>query len=209
MKRVLFIILFFSFASFLFPEEIDLNADNVNKETFVLLSIEDQYASYINSFSELMDPMMKPNNWAWIMVLQQGRDLLPYIDETLSSINFSNKYHKPYDSTLDCLYFLFSSLMQQQLLSEYERQQYMNIVISKIGEMLLEYPVIDGSIRITTSLYYVLEPLDSNLNDWEDWLFYFEDKLGIDITMGNLNQQWEDIKPGFAPWQKNAWKTQE
>ena len=60
--------------------------DNGGKE-FSTLTLEEQYTSYINSFAHRPFVLEQPMIWALRMIKQYGREILPYLNNSI--INFS------------------------------------------------------------------------------------------------------------------------
>lgn len=191
MKRI--IIMFFNvfFVFFIFSEDMNLWCNFNGADQFASLTLEEQYRSYINSFKDIQDPRTQPHKWALRMVKQYGRDVLPYLDETLKTFSINHKYRKPYDSTLDCIYWLFDYLIESNTITEDERLAYINIIETKIGEYLFEYRIIDGTVRGANGILLALEYQGDFLNA-RYLKSYYEDLYGIEIEMGDLRSMWED-----------------
>lgn len=174
-----------------FSEEMNLWCNDHGAEQFATLTLEEQYRSYINSFKDIPDPRTQPHTWAASMIKQYGRDVLPYLDETLKTLSLSHKYRKPYDSTLDCVHWLFEYLIESNTITEEERLNYIEIMKGKIGEYLLEFRIIDGTVRAACGCLIDL----GYEGDFQYALYikdYFENLYGIEIEIGDLGSMWEE-----------------
>ncbi len=105
-KYLAAILVFFTFTT-LCAEEMNLWCNDNGAEEFATLTLEEQYLSYINSFKDIRDVREQPMKWAKRMVKQYGRDVIPLMNETISSSSFDHLLKEPYDSTWTCLYYLF------------------------------------------------------------------------------------------------------
>ena len=88
-------------------KEMNLWCNDKGAEEFASLALEEQYTSYINSFKDIRDVREQPMKWAKRMVKQYGRDVIPLMNETISSSSFDHLLNEPYDSTWTCLCYLF------------------------------------------------------------------------------------------------------
>ena len=168
-------------------EEMNLwsNDDIDAFDKFASLSVEEQYSSYINSFKDIQDVREQPNTWAKRMISQYGRDVIPLMNETISSSSFDHLLNEPYDSTWTCLYYLFIRFIERQLFTEIERQLYIQLIQTKMDNYVLKFRKVDKTLYCGIALLYTFGiDLDSLP---EELQVYYEQRLSIqDIVIGNF-----------------------
>ncbi len=175
-------------------QAMDLYTDDFDAfDVFKNLSLEDQYTSYIETFRHVKDPRYRPVPWARLLVEQNGRDILPFIEKDLESSNLNFVYRKPYDRILGLIAYILNDLDDVNLLTIEDKNKYCLIYEEKIEEYVEENKVIDGTIRFAMGCITVFGTVP-------DYLFgnsksikeYYEKKLGITgIIAGDLNSMWE------------------
>ena len=191
------ILLFFTFTT-LCAKEMELYKNFDGAEEFATLTVEEQYNSYINSFKKIKDPMTQPSKWAYRMVEQYGREVLPYFNNTLYQLNLDNVYRKPYDSTFTCLYWLIRSFLNENIFTEDEKELYAQFLINKVDAYLLKYRIVDRTVYyVYVSIYDIYERILKRVGTvkWDGWEKFKEDKekqLGISLEMGDMTKMWED-----------------
>ena len=85
-KKLLLIFLFFFITWSLYAKEMDLYKNYDGDEEFSTLTLKEQYTSYINSFIDKGLIKEQPMKWAFRMVRQYKRDILPYLNNYLNDI---------------------------------------------------------------------------------------------------------------------------
>ena len=65
-------------------KEMDLYKNYDGDEEFSTLTLKEQYTSYINSFINKGLILEQPMSWAYMMVDQHGRDILPYLNNSIT-----------------------------------------------------------------------------------------------------------------------------
>ena len=185
-KTLMILLLTFIFIS-ISAEEMNLwsNDDIDAFDKFASLSVEEQYSSYINSFKDIQDVREQPNTWAKRMISQYGRDVIPLMNETISSSSFDHLLNEPYDSTWTCLYYLFIRFIERQLFTEIERQLYIQLIQTKMDNYVLKFRKVDKTLYCGIALLYTFGiDLDSLP---EELQVYYEQRLSIqDIVIGNF-----------------------
>ena len=193
MKKLLATILVFLTFTALCAEEMELWCNDSGASEFYMLTVEEQYNSYINSFKKIKDPREQPMKWANRMVKQYGREVLPYFNRTLETLTLDHVYKKPYDSTMCCISYLAHSFMNTCILTENEKKLYAQIIESKIQLYLLKYGIFDRTVIVAAATMIELD--ESYDIPWRDKLKIkaeYEKKLGIEIEMGDMTKMWED-----------------
>jgi len=193
MKKLLAAILVFLTFTALCAEEMELWCNDSGASEFYMLTVEEQYNSYINSFKKIKDPMTQPSKWAHRMVKQYGREVLPYFNKTLETLSLDYVYKKPYDSTLSCIYWLILKLLNNSILTENEKELYAQILIDKADMYIYKNKIVDRTIYFAYVCVDNLVPFDDT--DWIGWEEFKEEKeqqLGIEIEMGDMTKMWED-----------------
>ena len=191
-KKIAIILLILLFAG-LNAKEMELWCNDRGAEEFATLTVEEQYTSYINSFKKVMDPREQPMKWAYRMIDQYGREVLPYFNRTLETLTLDHVYKKPYDSTMRCISYLAHSFMNSSILTENEKKLYAQIIESKIQLYLLKYGIFDRTVIVAAATMIELD--ESYDIPWRDDFKIkaeYEKKLGIEIEMGDMTKMWED-----------------
>ena len=150
------ILLFFTFTT-LCAKEMELYKNFDGAEEFATLTVEEQYNSYINSFKKIRDPREQPMKWAYRMVEQYGREVLPYFNRTLETLTLDHVYKKPYDSTMRCISYLVHSFMNTCILTENEKKLYAQIIESTIQLYLLKYGIFDRTVIVAAATMIELD----------------------------------------------------
>ena len=186
------ILLFFTFTT-LCAEEMNLWCNDSGASEFYMLTVEEQYNSYINSFKKIKDPREQPMKWANRMVKQYGREVLPYFNRTLETLTLDHVYRKPYDSTIRCIQWLLNAFINNDILSENEKKLYTQILKDKIDLYIMKYKIIDGTVTVGYGNIRILdETYPFPWNAMEELKAEFESFLGIEIKMGDKLSTWED-----------------
>lgn len=195
MKKLIYVVLIIGLFK-LSAEEMQLYKNFSGYQQFLTLTAQEQFYSIVNSFKEhSSSPQL--GKWVSGMVRTWGREILPYVNETLLYTDWNHKYREPKDGTLEIYWYIFADLNEQQLLTEEERQLYIVIIKSKIKEYILKYRVIDGTVRlgysILNNLAYKWE--QEEYIDSEVLKSYYEKELGITgIVAGNMDTTF-DVTP--------------
>lgn len=195
MKKLIYVVLIIGLFK-LSAEEMQLYKNFSGYQQFLTLTAQEQFYSIVNSFKEhSSSPQL--GKWVSGMVRTWGREILPYVNETLLYTDWNHKYREPKDGTLEIYWYIFADLNEQQLLTEEECQLYIVIIKSKIKEYILKYRVIDGKVRlgysILNNLAYKWE--QEEYIDSEVLKSYYEKELGITgIVAGNMDTTF-DVTP--------------
>ena len=193
MKKLLAAILVFFTFTALCAKEMELWCNDSGASEFYMLTVEEQYNSYINSFKKIKDPREQPMKWANRMVKQYGREVLPYFNRTLETLTLDHVYKKPYDSTLRCIFYFSIAATEKEILTENEKKLYAQIIESKIQLYLLKYRIFNRTVIVAAATMIELD--ESYDIPWRDDFKIkaeYEKKLGIEIEMGDLEKMWED-----------------
>lgn len=177
----------------LYAKDINLYNDDMDiVSKFGVLSMEDQYLSYINSFRHIRDTRNRQLYWAQCLA-KYGRDILPLIDISIESGSFYYNYRQPYDRSLGLIAYVLYEIDRKELLTQEDKEKYRQLYEKKIEEYVLKYKIIDGTVDygifciedFTERPVYL--PRDVSL-----LRKYYEKKLGINgILEGNLFSTWE------------------
>ena len=193
MRKFLAAILVFLTFTALCAKEMELWCNDSGASEFYMLTVEEQYNSYINSFKKIKDPREQPMKWAYRMVEQYEREVLPYFNRTLETLTLDHVYKKPYDSTLRCIFYFSIAATEKEILTENEKKLYAQIIESKIQLYLLKYGIFDRTVIVAAATMIELD--ESYDIPWRDDFKIkaeYEKKLGIEIEMGDLEKMWED-----------------
>ncbi len=168
----------------------------ISVEEFIELSLEDQYTSYLSSFSYVGELRGQELTYSRLMVEKYGREVLSYIDRDLKIVTFYNIYRKPYDDRIGFISDIISNLNKNKFLTEEEIKEYIDIYEKKLDEYVKKFKIIDGTVySAIRSIVFIgqREGPEYFGGDAEDLKNYFEKKLGItDIVAGNRNSRWEE-----------------
>lgn len=185
MKKSLMILLLVSIIISISAEEMNLLGNHKGDDEFLALSLEEQYKSYINSFKDIRDVREWPMKWAKLMVLEYGRDIIPLMNDTISSSSFDHLLNEPYDSTWTCLCYLFITLIERQLFTEIERQLYIQLIQAKMDNYVLKFRKVDKTLYCGIALLYSFGVDIVSLP--EELQVYYEQRLNIqEIVIGNF-----------------------
>ena len=191
MKKLLAAILVFFTFTALCAKEMNLWCNDNGAEDFATLTVEEQYISYVNTFKNKKDMFGQARKWANRMVGQYGRDVIPFMNETIKDMTFDNVFIEPYDSTANCINYLMYALVSNNILTDIEKELYAQIFQTKIENYILKYRIIDGTVNVTHSFLVLLRGIDTRKETAESWRDYYQERLGIDdIVAGNINQFW-------------------
>ena len=191
MKKLLAAILVFFTFTALCGKEMNLWCNDNGAEEFATLTLEEQYLSYINSFKDIRDVREQPMKWAKRMVKQYGRDVMPLMNMTINNLTLDHVFRKPYDSTVDCVDYLFYALIQNNMLTNIEKELYLQIFQAKIDNYVFKYRIIDGTVKVSYATIYLLGGPNIQKETADTLRDYYQERLGIDdIVAGDINQLW-------------------
>ncbi len=162
-KKIAIILLVLLFAG-LNAKEMNLWCNDSGASEFYMLTVEEQYNSYINSFKKIKDPMTQPSKWAHRMVKQYGREVLPYFNKTLETLTLDHVYRKPYDSTMWCIHWFLRAALENQIFTENEKELYAQILIDKADMYIYKNKIVDRTIYFAYVCVDKLVPVDDT--DW-------------------------------------------
>ena len=182
-KRLLliFFILFITWS--LYAKEMDLYRNNDSDEEFLTLTLEEQYRSYINSFIDKGILLEQPMSLAYMMVDQHGRDILPYLNNSITDFEYEN-YNT--DNLIVCIDYVIYALRESNLLTESELQLYQMIFASKLETYVAKHKVIDGIVfgYLTYDTFIIGEnTIFPPRITPESLKEYYETKLGITVEI--------------------------
>ena len=185
-KRLLLIFFIFFITWSLYAKEMDLYKNYDGDEEFSTLTLEEQYTSYINSFAHRTFVLEQPMNWALRMIDQYGREILPYLNNSI--INFSFDIRKKNFLFL-CIDYVIYELKQYELLTPSELQLYQMIFASKLETYVAKHKIID-EIVIDNFGYLTYDTFIKDENTIfppsitpESLKEYYEAKLGISVEI--------------------------
>lgn len=185
-KKLIISIMVLFLASLCFSKEMDLFCNDNGAKEFSTLTLEEQYTSYINSFAHRTFVLEQPMKWALRMIKQYGREILPYLNNSI--INFSFDIRKK-NCLFICIDYVIYELKQYELLTPSELQLYQMIFASKLETYVAKHKIID-EIVIDNFGYLTY---DTFIKD-EKTIFppsitpeslkeYYETKLGITVEI--------------------------
>ncbi len=181
------IIIFQTFAE---PMNLWLNDDSY--DTFITLSAEDQFYSYLNSYKDKIDKHATSVKWSHRMVEQYGREIIPFINKELDGAYWGSSFKKPYDDTLGLLCYVLADLADYGHLTENEIKLYHDILIYKLDYHVLATKLIDGTVRSALNGIHYISIKDDVPYTSEECARYYEERLGITgIKVGNFYSLWE------------------
>ena len=173
-------------ASLCFSKEMDLFCNDNGGKEFSTLTLEEQYTSYINSFAHRTFVLEQPMIWALIMIKQYGRDILPYLNNSI--INFSFDIREK-NCLFVCIDYVIYILKEYDLLTESELQLYQMIFASKLETYVAKHKIID-EIVIDNFGYLTYDTFIKDENTIfppritpESLKEYYEAKLGITVEI--------------------------
>ena len=67
---------------------MNLYRNYTGAEEFSTLTLEEQYTSYINSFADKEVVFEQPIKWAYRMIEKYGREIIPYLNNSIISFSF-------------------------------------------------------------------------------------------------------------------------
>lgn len=179
MKKSIFILIILLPLTHFSAKEMQLYRNFTGAQEFSELTLEEQYASYMNSFRYLVDPREQPLKWAKRMVEQYGRDVLSLIDKELETASFDNVYSYETDDQMSLIAYILSDLSENNYLRKDEKILYAEIYESKIEEYILKYNVIDNTVRVAMACISYFSQMPSYFADKEKMKEYYEKKLGV------------------------------
>ena len=172
--------------SLCFSKEMDLFCNDNGAKEFSTLTLEEQYTSYINSFAHRNFVLEQPMNWAYRMIKQYGREILPYLNNSI--INFSFDIRKK-NCLFVCIDYVIYVLKQYELLTPSELQLYQMIFASKLETYVAKHKIID-EIVIDNFGYLTYDTFIKDENTIfppsitpESLKEYYETKLGITVEI--------------------------
>ena len=173
-------------ASLCFSKEMDLFCNDNGAKEFSTLTLEEQYTSYINSFIDKGLILEQPMRWARLMVKQYGRDVLPYLNKSITDFEYEN-YNT--DNLIVCIDYVIYELKQYDLLTQSELQLYQMIFASKLETYVAKYKIIN-KIIIRNFGYLTYDTFITGENTIfppritpEGLKEYYEAKLGITVEI--------------------------
>ena len=185
-KEKVIILLFVTFTSLCFSKEMDLFCNDNGAKEFSTLTLEEQYTSYINSFAHRNFVLEQPANWAYRMIDQYGREILPYLNNSI--INFSFDIREK-NCLFVCIDYVIYILKEYDLLTESELQLYQMIFASKLETYVAKHKIID-EIVIDNFGYLTYDTFIKDENTIfppsitpESLKEYYETKLGITVEI--------------------------
>lgn len=123
-----------------FSKEMNLYRNYTGDAEFATLTLDEQYCSYINSFIDKGLIKEQPMKWAFRMVIQYKRDILPYSNNSITDFEYEN-YNT--DNLIVCIDYVIYALRESNLLTESELQLYQMIFASKLETYVAKHKVID------------------------------------------------------------------
>ena len=185
-KEKVILLLFVTFTSLCFSKEMDLFCNDNGAKEFSTLTLEEQYTSYINSFAHRTFVSVQPMNWALRMIKQYGREILPYLNNSI--INFSFDIREK-NCLFVCIDYVIYVLKEYDLLTESELQLYQMIFASKLETYVAKHKIID-EIVIDNFGYLTYDTFIKDENTIfppritpESLKEYYEAKLGITVEI--------------------------
>ena len=185
-KEKVILLLFVTFTSLCFSKEMDLFCNDNGGKEFSTLTLEEQYTSYINSFAHRPFVLEQPMNWALRMIKQYGREILPYLNNSI--INFSFDIREK-NCLFICIDYVIYELKQYELLTPSELQLYQMIFASKLETYVAKHKIID-EIVIDNFGYLTYDTFITGENTIfppsitpESLKEYYETKLGITVEI--------------------------
>ena len=185
-KEKVILLLFVTFTSLCFSKEMNLYRNYNGAEEFSTLTLEEQYTSYINSFADKEVVFEQPMNWALRMIDQYGREILPYLNNSI--INFSFDIREK-NCLFVCIDYVIYVLKEYDLLTESELQLYQMIFASKLETYVAKHKIID-EIVIDNFGYLTYDTFIKDENTIfppsitpESLKEYYEAKLGITVEI--------------------------
>ena len=185
-KKLLLIFFIFFITWSLYAKEMDLYKNYDGDEEFSTLTLKEQYTSYINSFIDKGLILEQPMRWARLMVKQYGRDVLPYLNKSITDFEYEN-YNT--DNLIVCIDYVIYELKQYDLLTQSELQLYQMIFASKLETYVAKYKIIN-KIIIRNFGYLTYDTFITGENTIfppritpESLKEYYEAKLGITVEI--------------------------
>ena len=185
-KRLLLIFFIFFITWSLYAKEMDLYKNYDGDEEFSTLTLKEQYTSYINSFIDKGLIKEQPMKWAFRMVRQYKRDILPYLNNSITDFEYEN-YNT--DNLIVCIDYVIYALRESKLLTESELQLYQMIFASKLETYVAKHKVIN-EIVIDNFGYLTYDTFITGENTIfppritpESLKEYYEAKLGITVEI--------------------------
>ena len=185
-KKLIISIMVLFLASLCFSKEMDLFCNDNGAKEFSTLTLEEQYTSYINSFAHRTFVLEQPMNWALRMIDQYGREILPYLNNSI--INFSFDIREK-NCLFVCIDYVIYVLKEYDLLTESELQLYQMIFASKLETYVAKHKIID-EIVIDNFGYLTYDTFITGENTIyppritpESLKEYYETKLGITVEI--------------------------
>ena len=185
-KKLIISIMVLFLTSLCFSKEMDLFCNDNGAKEFSTLTLEEQYTSYINSFAHRPFVLEQPMKWALRMIKQYGREILPYLNNSI--INFSFDIREK-NCLFVCIDYVIYVLKEYDLLTESELQLYQMIFASKLETYVAKHKIID-EIVIDNFGYLTYDTFIKDENTIfppsitpESLKEYYETKLGITVEI--------------------------
>ena len=172
--------------SLCFSKEMNLYRNYTGAEEFSALTLEEQYTSYINSFADKEFVLEQPIKWAYRMIEKYGREIIPYLNNSIISFSFDIREK---NCLFVCIDYVIYALREFNLLTESELQLYQMIFASKLETYVAKHKIID-EIVIDNFGYLTYDTFIKDENTIfppritpESLKEYYEAKLGITVEI--------------------------
>ena len=185
-KRLILCIMVLFLTSLCFSKEMNLYRNYTGAEEFSALTLEEQYTSYINSFADKEVVFEQPIKWAYRMIEKYGREIIPYLNNSIISFSFDIREKNCF---FVCIDYVIYALREFNLLTESELQLYQMIFASKLETYVAKHKIID-EIVIDNFGYLTYDTFIKDENTIfppritpESLKEYYEAKLGITVEI--------------------------
>ena len=185
-KRLILCIMVLFLTSLCFSKEMNLYRNYTGAEEFSTLTLEEQYTSYINSFADKEFVLEQPIKWAYRMIEKYGREIIPYLNNSIISFSFDIRKKNCF---FVCIDYVIYALREFNLLTESELQLYQMIFASKLETYVAKHKIID-EIVIDNFGYLTYDTFIKDENTIfppsitpESLKEYYETKLGITVEI--------------------------
>ena len=185
-KRLILCIMVLFLTSLCFSKEMNLYRNYTGAEEFSTLTLEEQYTSYINSFADKEVVFEQPIKWAYRMIEKYGREIIPYLNNSIISFSFDIREK---NCLFVCIDYVIYILKEYDLLTESELQLYQMIFASKLETYVTKHKIID-EIVIDNFGYLTYDTFIKDENTIfppsitpESLKEYYETKLGITVEI--------------------------
>ena len=186
LRKIMLTVVLFLLIIQVFAKEMNLYRNYEGATEFATLTLDEQYCSYINSFIDKGLIKEQPMKWAFRMVRQYKRDILPYLNNSITDFEYEN-YNT--DNLIVCIDYVIYALEEENLLTPLELQLYQMIFASKLETYVAKHKVID-EIVIDNFGYLTYDTFITGENTIfppritpESLKEYYEAKLGITVEI--------------------------